>query len=267
MKNIVVANFQAKRGKLSFAELEKYIQCQIDNSLALNWKKEDIVVIANFEYVYQGIKTQYMPLNNFCLTGSKVFAIRDYLEGRERDGIFWTHDLDIWQDAEFSEPEMKDIGISTYSRPTLNGGSVFYRKSAIDILHKIVGIIQDQKRDREEPTINEVLKSDEYKDRVTILETGFNVGCSGFKVRWDGAIKPVKAFHFHPTNRIAWDTMARNRNGISKDATISKRLRELLVKYYGDVIKTYKYEDGKDPLEIREKEVDRSKDKKADPRQ
>ncbi len=67
--------------------------------------------------------------------------------------------------------------------------------------------------------------------------------------------------HFHPTNRIAWDTHARNRCGIGAEATISKNLRSVLLAHFGDAISNYAYDDVLSPFEIRHTGVDRSKER------
>ena len=162
------------------------------------------------------------------------------------------------------EPKFKDVGIATYSRPKFNGGCVFYRKAAIDMIDAVVEDISANKEAKEEPTINKLWRTGEYKDRVTVVDQTYNVGCSGYKVRYDKSKKPLRGLHFHPTNRIAWDTHARNRNGISKDATISDRLRDLFKKYYDDRISKYVYEDKEDrtPYEVRPGGIDRKKSEK-----
>jgi len=90
-----------------------------------------------------------------------------------------------------------------------------------------------------------------YKERTTIVNNTFNVGCSGFIKRFDASEKPIKVAHFHPTNRIAWDTHARGRNG-EEYITVYGKFKDLCIEYYGDIIKSFKYEDKNSPLEIRD---------------
>jgi len=202
-----------------------------------------------------------MDMNKFCLTGSKMFAMdKLFKKGLVKDTV-WMHDLDLWQNAPFTCPDFKDVGICTYSSPKFNGGSLFYKPSAADMVEAVVKALVEDKASREEPTINKLFKSDTYKDRVTVLNNTYNVGCSGYRERCERSEKPLKGLHFHPTNRIAWDTHARNRNGISEEATISKELRDLCKKFFNSTIKRFKYEDFEDrgPYEIRPKGIDREK--------
>jgi len=145
--------------------------------------------------------------------------------------VVWAHDLDAWQNVWFDCPEFLDAGACYYSRPKFNGGSVFWKKSALDILNGIVETIDKEGLTREEPTLDKFFKSDEYKDRITILNPTYNVGCSGFLKRYDRAIKPIKVCHLHPTNRIAWETHRLDRNAASLKS-VSTRLEEVLREYW-----------------------------------
>jgi len=252
MKNLMVANFQlTKAGSVKRYDLDALttnLKAQIENSITLGWDPADIVAVTNFEFEFMGVTATHLPLNEKCLTGSKMFAVREHL--RNRGGSVWAHDLDAWQCVPFDPPMFKDIGIATYSRPKFNGGSVFIRPSAFDIIDAICNTLESEKR--EEPTLEKLLKSSLYRDRITVLNYTWNVGCSGFVKRYTLSEKPIKVVHFHPSNRMAWDTHARNRNGISIDATIPARLKDLMVKYFGDIIHTFVYEDDRGPLSVRE---------------
>ncbi len=232
MKNVMVANYRP--GAAAGAhQLEKWLDAQIDNSLMLGWKPDDVIVIANFAYQRAGIRATPAELNRSCLRGSKVFAM-DFLFREERvdpDGVYWTHDLDAWQNHWFEPPAFADVGITEYSRPTFNGGSVFYHFTARDIVAEIVRRIEESGIDKEEPVLDEVLRSATYRDRVTILNSTFNVGCSGFVERYQRSVKPILVSHMHPNNSIAWDTHVNDRNNLGERA-MSPRLVEFLVQRF-----------------------------------
>ena len=126
-----------------------------------------------------------------------------------------------------------DVGAALYSRYKFNGGSIFWKPSAIDIINDIVDTLQKDKAQREEPTIDKFFKG-KHKDRVAILNNSFNVGCSGFVPRWERSIKPIRVCHLHPTNRIAWETHTLDRNGQDM-RSVSPRLEQLLRRYYPDL--------------------------------
>ena len=229
MKNVMIANFNEK-SKFRMDGLITNIQAQIANSFELNWKPEDICLIGNFDFEYRNVKMMRCNLNNICLTGSKMFGIRWLLQ-QNIDTVYWTHDLDCWQSVEFSTPEFKDVGLCEYSRPTFNGGSVFWRNTAKDIVNFVVETIESEQSRKEEPILNRILRSDQYKSRVTILNSTYNIGCSGFVKRYERATKPICVSHFHPTNRIAWDTHALDRNHLGHKS-ISDRLERLIRSFY-----------------------------------
>ena len=100
-------------------------------------------------------------------------------------------------------------------------------------MYKVVEILTAEKAKSEEPTLNRVFKSDEYKDRVSILNSTYNVGCSGFVERYERSIKPVKVCHFHPKNSIAWEIHNLSRDGVG--ISVTTRLERLLRKYYPEL--------------------------------
>ena len=210
MKNVMVANVR-KKSKNPADRLLTLIKAQIDNSLEHGWLQKDIILLTNFEFDYKGVVAIPITLNDFCLTGSKVFGVKWLMENTSYEDPFWLHDLDAWQNAPFECPEFKDAGFGFYSRPKINGGVQFWRRSGKDILDKIVKELIDNKAAREEPTLDKFCKKNK---RVTILNSTFNVGCSGYKPRYEKAEKPVKVCHFHPDNRIAWQTHCLDRNGL-----------------------------------------------------
>jgi len=222
--NLIVANYLDNNPRYNFQMLETLIKAQIDNSIELS---KQVTLVTNFDYEYMGVRANKADLNTHCATGSKMFAVKWLFENTDTDTV-WAHDLDCWQNIPFECPEFKDVGIACYSNSKRNGGSVFWRRSAKDIIDNVVKAIIDNKLDREEPILNLVLN--EYKDRTTILNHTYNVGCSGFMVRYLYADKPIKVVHLHPTNRIAWETHVLDRSGLG--ITLSPRLEKLIRKHY-----------------------------------
>ncbi len=231
MKNFMVANL-SRHKRYKSEKIELLMKAQIANSLEIGWEIKDIILLANFDYEYMGVKSVVTELNKECLTGSKIFGIKHLLDNdMVGDEIIWAHDLDAWQNVWFDPPAIKDAGITCYSNDKFNGGSIFWTNRAKDIVDEVVNTIVSDKEKKEEPTINKVLKSKKYRDRVTTVNRTFNVGCSGYVVRWDKSIKPLRVCHFHPYNFIAWETHALDRNGLDVKG-ITLRLERLLRKYY-----------------------------------
>jgi len=226
MKKLMVANIQ-KSSKCSIEDLTTLLKLQIENSLNIGWDVNNIILLSNFDFEFMEVKAIKVVLNDFCLTGSKIFGTKFVFDNKLAD-IIYAADLDCFQDIWFNCPEFKDVGVTQYSRPKINGGVIFWKNSAIDIIGQIVNALVSNKEKREEPTLNKILKL--YEDRVTVLESGFNLGCSGYILRFMRSEKPVKSYHFHPSNRIAWETHVLDRNGIG--SKISERLECLIRKYY-----------------------------------
>jgi len=226
MKNLTVLNFREKCHH-SLDSLLLLVKAQIENSLELGWKSEDIIILSNIDFEYMGIKPIIIPLNDFCFTGSKMFGVKYLFENGCKD-VVWSHDLDAWQNVEFNCPEFKDVGYAQYSRPKVNGGSLFWKPESIDIIDRIVAHLLKKKERKEEPTLNYILRK--YPNRVSTLNYTYNVGCSGFIKRYNKSIKPIHVCHFHPTNKLAWETHALNRTGCG--ISISYRLEKLIRQYY-----------------------------------
>lgn len=232
MKNVMAVNVQPN-AKCGSDYLLKLIEVQIINSLALGWSAEDIIVVSNQEFSICGIRPISLELNQSCLRGSKLFALAELYRAKllSPDEVYWIHDLDAWQNHWFDAPEFRDIGLAEYSRPKFNGGSVFYRMAAADIINDAVQDLEQSGAMREEPTLNRLLRTERYRDRVTTLDHTFNVGCSGFVERYQRSQKPVLVSHLHPRNRIAWDTHVNDRNDLGV-SSMAPRLVSLLVKHF-----------------------------------
>jgi hypothetical protein len=251
MKNLLVANFKEgkklehrhdRKRRESRDKLIKLVTAQIKNSIMVGWEPEDIILITNFDFEFMGVRAQNFDLNDKCLTGSKMYAVKEALKMGVSD-VIWAHDLDAWQNVWFDCPDFKDVGACEYSRPKFNGGSVFWRSTSLDIVNKIIEIIEKDNETREEPTIDKVFKSNEHKDRVTILNPTYNVGCSGFVKRYNNSIKPIKVCHLHPDNRIAWETHRLDRNACNFKS-VSTRLESVLREYWNLAVELS--EEGKD---------------------
>lgn len=227
MKNLTVANFIKENKKYTFDSLFTLVRAQIENSLEVGWKREDIIVLSNVEFEHLGVKTTVVQLNDFCYTGSKIFAVSWCFKNGVED-VIWARDLDTWQNVWFDCPDFADIGVTHYSRPKINGGSAFWKLSAIDIINNVIELLEKNKEKREEPTLNRVLKN--YDGRVTVLNSTLNIGCSGYVPRYERSEKPIKVVHMHPTNSIAWETHALDRSGVG--ISISSRLEQLIRRYY-----------------------------------
>ena len=231
MKNLLVANYRAE-GRVPEAELRRLVDAQVANSIEIGWAASDLVVVTNLALDLP-VNVVRAPLNETCLKGSKMFALHYLLDRRLLTGseLWWAHDLDAWQNYWFDPPDVADIGLAEYSIRKFNGGSVFIRAAAHDLVAAIVARIAAANRLREEPAINAVLRSSDCKHRVTTLNSTYNVGCSGYAVRHRRSLKPILVSHFHPRDRRSWRTHVEGMNDLG-EASVAPRLRELLVQHF-----------------------------------
>lgn len=228
MKNIIVCNLSNKK---HLKHYKKYTNAQIDNSLSIGWDKKDIVLVTNFPYSYRDIKSVIFDFDcDFCLTGSKTFAMVKLFESGLINCNSWLHDLDVWQTCEFDFPEIIDLGMTRYIG-RWQGGSVFLKPSSRDIFEKIAEEIRKQKSRKEEPIIKRVLRIKEYGDRVTKIDNSYNVGATGFEKRHEKSQKPIKAIHMHPHRGT---DINRNISGMNRlgAKTVGKKLFDLFRAYF-----------------------------------
>jgi len=244
VKRLLVANKQ-KTGKSRYfhEKMEIMLKAQIDNLLEVGWKTDDIILLTNFDFEFMNIKAEIIKLNNFCLSGSKMWGIQFLFDNGRVNEVIHVSDLDCWQNAWFDCPIFDgDIGACEYSNPKFNGGSIFWKPGAKDIVDEVIRVLTEAQAKSEEPTLNKIFRSDKYKDRVSVLNSTYNVGCSGFFERLTRSEKPIKICHFQPQNTVAWEIHGLNRDGIGEIAA-TVRLERLLRKYYPDLATELKDED------------------------
>ena len=228
----MVANKNEAHSRYKSTKIETLLKAQIENSLELGWSVGDIIIYSNFDFEFMGVKTEIVELNDFCFTGSKMFGLKHLFNSREIDDVVWAHDLDAWQNCPFRCPDFGgDVGCAQYSTPKYNGGSIFWTPKSKDIIDEVVKRLTEDEETKEEPTLNRVFKSGEYKERISIVDHTYNVGCSGYVPRFERSIKPIRVCHFHPYNGTAWEIHALDRDDAGA-ISVSPRLESLLRRYY-----------------------------------
>ena len=127
MKNLMICLNSKKKFP---GETESLVKTQIDNSLELGWKKENIILLTNFPYEYRGIKAMVVADNLFCNVNDKANtsnAIFRLLEqGVVKEGeLWWYHDLDVLQRRPIDGSE---IDLEGTVAGFTDSGSIFFRK-------------------------------------------------------------------------------------------------------------------------------------------
>lgn len=215
-----------------YAEYGTLAKIQIDNSLDLGWRREDIILATNFEFEYNGVKSIVVSDDNFvlyCPVNSKFKAILELFERGifNKDNLYWFHDLDASQAEVITESELAmgeaDMALTDYAwRDKWNTGSFFFTSNAKDIFEAIVQtqdllMLQDEKAlmlltnkftKEENERLNHSFDSETIKRipiikdverRIKNINTSYNfVPFADIKHCWEVALKPIRVVHFRP---------------------------------------------------------------------
>ena len=192
------------------AEHQMAVKIQIDNSLRLGWKREDILLVTNFYYEHNGVKSIVIGDENYCdyfFFTTKIYVIVELfnLGMIEENEMYWYHDFDCFQLNEITEGELElerhDMGLSNYGRrERLCSASMFFKKGAEDIFRSL-------KEDTDRTKVNEEIcimrlinrNKDTLGKRVKLLNTTYAFQKWNIKTCYPTTNKPIKAVHFHLT--------------------------------------------------------------------
>lgn len=219
MKNLLIyisptGSFDNPRRDLASNDAGQLAKVQIENSLALGWKKEDILLIANFDFQYGNFKTRVLKDVDFFDRKpqvSKINAIIKLFEHKMimKNEMYWFHDLDAFQLQPITEDEigisdneiaLTDFGGGKYFRgeDRWSTGVIFFRSGSKDIFDLIKTLAYDKRIDEEEALGLLVINDPKIRKRVKKVNNTYNF--IGYKLRsvYAKSIKPLKVAHFHP---------------------------------------------------------------------
>lgn len=189
-------------------ECKKLVKIQIDNSFKF-WKKEDILLVTNFEYEYNEIKAIVISDKFYCKVhdkASKINAIIYLLKEKKIDEITWFHDFDAFQLEKITEKEVnlkRDIGFTDYGwSKKWNTGSIFFKPNSLDIFRLLNKSIYELKTDEERALVYLTKNNiNNIRSRIERLNIRYNFGMRRIEYNLGIAIKPLKVVHFHPARR------------------------------------------------------------------
>lgn len=204
MKNVLVYT----NPKKEFSEENKtLVKIQIDNSLDLGWKREDILLFTNFPYEYNGVESKVVP-NIYCpfdYTSNKIFVIFFLLATETFDDVCWYHDFDAYQNEPFSNADFTgyDLLLTGYGyKPQCNGGSFFFKPKAIDLFDmwcwKIVHTHPRTRADEKAMTDMTIRGKELSEKRYRYINITYNFGMRHTEKNYAEALKPLQVLHFHP---------------------------------------------------------------------
>lgn len=183
------------------------IKVQIENSLALGWKKEDILLVTNFDYQYGVVKATVLKDVEFFERkpqASKINAIVKLFENGmiRKSEMYWFHDLDAYQLQSITESEIDlgkaDMALTDYGVLTRwSTGVIFFEKDSRDIFEQIKSVMYRDNID-DEKALGLLTRDDEnIRKRVKKINKSYNFTPPKLKFLYGKAIKPLRVAHFH----------------------------------------------------------------------
>ena len=228
-------------------ETQILVKIQIDNSLDLGWKREDIMLVTNFDYEYDGVKALVINDSAYCSIrphSTKTTTIHYLFEHEliESGILYWVHDFDNFQSVPISKIEAKiligflDMGLSDYGRlPKWSTGSIFFRIGARDIFKLMTETIYKKHID-EEKALSKLTNENinDITSRVKKINISYNFQVNDLQLYYPEALKPLRVLHFHPfKNNLGKNPLDFFLHGNNEISTVlaSKRLINIFKKY------------------------------------
>lgn len=190
-------------------EHDDLTKIQIDNSLDLGWKNEDILLVTNFSYEYREVKStvvrDYTVFDQDRST--KIPAINELFDRDliKSDEVYWFHDHDAFQlvpfDLELSTG--KNAAFTTHGAfdPVMwNAGSFFFNNNAKDIFIWIEEWMEKLGGTNEQSALTHMWKInyERVNDRCKMLDSSYNLGIYKIPENIKNSELPIKVAHFHP---------------------------------------------------------------------
>lgn len=219
MKNLLIyisptGSFNNPRADLAANDAGPLVKVQIENSLALGWKKDDILLVTNFAYRYGDLKATVLDDVAFFERkpqASKINAILKLFEHGmiEDDELYWFHDIDAYQlevitEAEIELPE-DAIALTDYGGIKFGGvdrwstGTIFFRSGARDIFQRMQDVYYEKSIDEEEALGLLTASDTRLEKRVKKVNNTYNFIGYYLRSTYAKSIKPLKVVHFHPS--------------------------------------------------------------------
>jgi hypothetical protein len=207
MKNLLIYINPAKR---FLGEYETLIKIQIDNSRSMGWDKQDIILLTNFDFKYNGVRAKVIGDDSFCDFDDRLSKINAivamFREGLVQDGeLYWYHDFDAFQVAPITEDEVGLHGVDAAFtdmgfKKDWNTGSFFFTAKAGDIFSMMREIIYKDRVD-EEKALAQMVKGGKIDGRYKRLDVSYNLGQYRVPTNYKLADKPIRVVHFHPIKK------------------------------------------------------------------
>ena len=210
MKNLLI--YTGPNKKFSPEDL-KLAKIQIDNSLDLGWKSEDMMLVTDFPWEYNGVKSLVVADDlyyDWDLNANKAKVIVYLLnQGMLKpDVLYWCHDFDAYENFAVSEGELSlencDAAFSHYFyKPEWQLCSFFFEARAQDIFELLDETIQKRpwKSRNNEKTLTWLIKHHKIDPkRYKQLNPTYAMAKRYIPTIYKVAEKPLKVLHFRPSD-------------------------------------------------------------------
>jgi hypothetical protein len=186
---------------------------QIDNSLDLGWKRENLLFVTDFPFEYNGVKSLTVPdglYYDWDLNANKAKVIVYLLnQNLIRQGeLYWCHDFDAYELNKINEDELGltnyDLGLVHYFyKPEWCFSNFFFKTSAKDIFELLDKTIKERPwhSRNNEKTLTWLIKHDKIDaSRYKKLNVTYNIAKRELRTIYKEAEKPLKVLHFRPSD-------------------------------------------------------------------
>lgn len=210
MKNLLIYTGPQKKFDEEDAILAKI---QIDNSFDLGWKKEDILLVTDFDWEYNDVRSLVIEddiFYPFDLKAGKIPVIV-YLLNKwviEPGELYWCHDFDAYENFRINEEELGladfDLGLTHYFyKPEWQCASIFFKKTAKDVFELLdtTTITKPRSSRNNEKTLTWLIKHNAIDPkRYKKLNPTYNFTKRYIPIVYEEASKPLKVLHFRPSD-------------------------------------------------------------------
>lgn len=211
MKNVLIYTGRRK----GFDEEHLLLaRIQIDNSFDLGWEKEDILLVTDFPFEYNGVRACIVPdgqYYDFDKNANKA-RVLVYLLNQgiiEPGELYWCHDFDAYENYLIHEAELGlenyDLGLTHYFyKPEWQFGSFFFRQSSKDILELLDEVTVKKPRGsrNNEKKLTMLIKNNAIdSSRYKKMNVTYNIMKKHLTTVYREAEKPLKVLHFLPSNK------------------------------------------------------------------
>lgn len=211
MKNLMIyisptGSFDNPNDNITGKLAGQLAKIQIENSIQLGWKKQDIMLITNFNWQYGSIKAKFLKdfeFNDKLQQTGKINAlIKLFEKGTIKDKeIYWFHDLMTFQQEKITEMELgfgkADVALTDNGKKTgWDCSSIFFKKGSYNIFEKIKEIMYQDETDEEKSLYKLTQKDKNIGKRIKKLNETYNFTPFNLKSSYKITKKPLKVLNF-----------------------------------------------------------------------